>query len=98
MFDPSELVSNGVQLMILVFGLVEFFKTLFDMKGKKVTVLSALMGAVLLVAFELRSVLPEPYGQVYDIAVKSIAFGLSASGYYKFTAARLPKSDAPYNE
>lgn len=95
MFDPSELVSNGIPLLVLVFGLVEFFKTLFALEGKRVTVLSALMGAALLVAFELRTVLPEPYGQIYDIAIKSLTFGLAASGYYKFTTARLPKTEYP---
>jgi hypothetical protein len=91
MFDPNEILSNGIPLLVLVFGLVEFFKALFKLEGQQVTVLSALMGAVVLVAFELRAIVPEPYGQVFDITIKSLAFGLAASGYYKFTAQRLPK-------
>ena len=93
MFDPQEILSNGIPLLVLVFGLVEFFKALFKMEGTKVTVMAAVMGAVLLTLFELRAVLAEPYGQVFDIAIKSITFGLAASGYYKFTATRLPKQE-----
>ena len=94
MFDPNEILSNGVPLLVLVFGLVEFFKALFKMEGQQVTVLSALMGAVILVAFELRGIVPEPYGQVFDIFIKSITFGLAASGFYKFSAQRLPKVES----
>ena len=94
MFDPNEILSNGVPLLVLVFGLVEFFKSLFELEGKKVTVLSACMGALVLVAFELRGIVPEPYGQVFDIVIKSITFGLAASGYYKFSAQRLPKAES----
>lgn len=91
MFDPESFVVGGVQLIVLVFGLVEFAKAAFNMQGKSVTVLAALMGAILMIAYQLQTLLPMPYAQMYEITVTSLAFGLSASGYYKFVSARLPQ-------
>jgi hypothetical protein len=82
---------GGVALIPLIFGLVEFFKSLFNLDGKKVTVLSAVMGAVLFALYQLQGVLPEPYSQIYVAVVGSLAFGLSASGFYKFVSARTTK-------
>lgn len=94
-FDPQSFVVGGVSLIALVFGLTEFFKDLFNLSGKRVTVLAAIMGAVVLVAYQLIGIVPEPYGQVAQIFFTSLAFGLSASGFYKFGAARLPKLSDP---
>ena len=90
MFDPEQVFFNGIQLLAVIFGLVEFCKSIFAMQGKAVTVLSALMGAILMVAFQLVCILPDVYAQVLDIALKSIVFGLAASGFYKFANNRLP--------
>ena len=38
MFDPTSLIVAGVPLMALVFGLVEFLKSVFSLEGKTVTV------------------------------------------------------------
>jgi len=84
MFDPTAFVLGGVQLIALVFGLTQFVKTLLSWEGQKVTVLAASLGALLMVVYRLVGIVPEPYGQIVDIAVNSLAFGLSASGYYKF--------------
>jgi hypothetical protein len=91
MFDPGSFMVGGVTLIAVVFGLVEFIKNAFNMDGKKVTIMAAVMGAVLMVLFQLQTVLPAPYAQVYEIAVVSITFGLAASGYYKFVDARTTK-------
>ena len=93
MFDPASVVVGGVSLMVVVFGLTEFFKDLFNMSGKRVTVMAALLGAVVMVVYSLIGIVPEPFGQVVDIFFKSVTVGLSASGYYKFGAARLPKQE-----
>lgn len=87
-FDPNSVVIAGVQLLPLVFGLVEFFKCTFNLSGKAVTILSACLGGVLMLLFELQKVLPDPYAQVYAIVITSVAFGLSASGFYKFVNKR----------
>lgn len=84
LFDP-EVMVGGVQLLLLVFGLVEFAKANLKISGPAVTVLAAVMGAVVMTLFQLKDVIPDPYGLYYDLAVKSLAFGLSASGYYKFS-------------
>ena len=91
-FDASSFMVGGVQLIALAFGLVQFIKEAFNLSGKKVTFLSAALGAVVFVLFQLIGILPEPYAQVVEILFSSVAFGLSASGYYKFFAARLPET------
>ena len=91
MFDPRSFVVGGITLIAVVFGLVEWLKSVLNWEGKKVTVLAAVLGAVLMVLYQLQSVLPAPYAQVYEMFVVSITFGLSASGYYKFIDARTTK-------
>lgn len=91
MFDVESFVVGGVQLIALVFGLTEFIKTLLGWDGKKVTVLAGALGAVVMILYQLIGVVPEPYGQVLQIVFASLAFGLSASGYYKFIDKRLPE-------
>lgn len=92
MFDPESFVVGGVSLIVMVFGLVEFFKDLFNMEGKRVTIMAALMGAIVMVLYQLIQVVPAPYEQVVQIVFMSISFGLSASGYYKFAAKRMPSA------
>jgi len=84
MFDPTTVVSNGIQLMIVVFGLTEFFKNLFNLEGKPVTVMAASIGFIIMALFMLTDVLPEAYAIAFKIVLMSIVFGLSASGYYDF--------------
>jgi len=93
MFDFENIALQGIPLMAMVFGLVEFLKYSFDLTGKKVTVLAASLGAVIFVLFQLITILPEPFGQIITVVFTSVTFGLSASGYYKFVAARVPKTD-----
>jgi hypothetical protein len=88
--DFNNLAIQGVSLIALVFGLVEFFKSLFNMSGKAVTALSMAMGVVVMTAFQLIPLLAQPYETIVNVAVLSITFGLAASGFYKFTNARLP--------
>lgn len=88
MFDPNSYVVGGVTLIAVVFGLVEFLKTALKWDGSKVTILAAVLGALLMGLYQLQALLPAPYAQVYEIVIVSITFGLSASGYYKFIDAR----------
>lgn len=92
-FDPQAYVVNGVSLIVLVFGLTQFLKELLAWEGKRVTVLAASLGAIVMVAYQLIGIVPDPYAQVVEIFFTSIAFGMSASGYYKFAAERLPKQE-----
>jgi hypothetical protein len=84
MFDVTAFTVNGIQLIALVFGLTQFIKELLGWDGKKVTALAATLGALVMVAYELIGILPEPYGQIVGIVTASLGFGLAASGYYKF--------------
>lgn len=90
MFDVESFAVGGVQLIALVFGLTEFIKGFLNWDGKKVTALAASLGVLVFVAYQLIGIVPEPYGQIVTIVFTSITFGLSASGYYKFFAKRLP--------
>jgi hypothetical protein len=84
MFDVESFAVGGVSLIALVFGLTEFIKNLVDWEGKKVTALAASIGFVAMVVYQVLQYLPEPYGAIVTGAMGSIAFGLSASGFYKF--------------
>ena len=90
-FDPSTYVVGGVSLLAVVFGLVEFLKNALGWDGKRVTVLAAGLGILLMVTYQLQAFLPAPYADIYKMVIISVTFGLSASGYYKFVAARLPR-------
>ncbi len=90
-FDPTIFAIGGISIMAIVFGLTEFIKTLLGWEGKKVTALASCLGAVMMVLYQLQSLLPEPYGKAYLIVMMSLAFGMSASGYYKYGQARAAK-------
>ena len=91
MFEAGDIIAFGIPLLLLVFGLVEFFKDMFSMEGKKVTLLAMAMGILVYVPVQLIGLLAAPYELVLSIVYTSIAFGLSASGYYKFASKRVPK-------
>ncbi len=91
MFDPSALIVAGVPLMALVFGLVEFIKSVFELEGKKVTVLSGVLGLALAVPYQLYTVIPTTFSGWMEVGVIGIAVGLAASGFYKFVATRTEK-------
>lgn len=91
MFDPEAFAINGIQLMALVFGLTQFIKELLGWSGQKVTILAASLGVLVMVAYQLIGIAPDPYEQILNIIFTSVSFGLAASGYYKFAAERLPK-------
>lgn len=93
MFDASSFVVGGVSLIAVVFGLTEFVKSWLKWEGQKVTVLAASLGAVIMIVYQLISVIPAPYEQVVTIVFSSLAFGLSASGFYKYAADRIPKKE-----
>jgi len=75
---------------VVVFGLVEFIKTMTSWEGKKVTALSAVTGAVLYGLYSAIQLLPAAYGQYLTIGFTCVVFGLTASGFYKFVNARVP--------
>ena len=84
MFDVQGFAIAGVSLIALVFGLTEFTKTVFDLTGKKVTILSASIGFIAMATYNGLTYIPEPFNAIVTGAVASLAFGLAASGFYKF--------------
>lgn len=89
-FDPQAFSVGGVALIAVVFGLVEFIKNLVPIEGKAVTALSMGMGILVMIVYQLIGIVPEPYGQVVEIVIMSVTFGLTASGYYKFATRNEP--------
>jgi hypothetical protein len=93
MFNPEDFQVGGVMLLALVFGLVQFIKEMFKLQGTLVTAVAAGLGVALMVMFQLIELLPPIYAQVVRVVVISLAFGMSASGFYKFVNARVPPLD-----
>lgn len=85
-----EIAVNGIPMLVIVFGLVEFGKK-FGLSGRALTLASMLIGLVLGVAFKAAEMYPA-FAVWFQVAVFGLAVGLSASGLYDFTAARLPKA------
>ncbi len=85
MFEAAEFAIGGVSLILLVFGLTEFIKVQFDLTGKKVTTIAASLGFVLMGVYQGLQYVPDPYEAIVTGVVASLAFGLAASGFYKFS-------------
>jgi hypothetical protein len=91
MSDFMSLVVGGIPLMVVIFGLVEFSKSL-GLAGKKLTIFSMLLGVAFGVAYQI-AVAGEPAGFAawFSIVVYGLALGLVTSGFYDFADSRLPK-------
>ena len=85
MFEIDSFAIGGVSLIALVFGLTEFLKEMLGWSGKKVTALAASIGFLAMVVLEGLKYIQEPYSGIVIGIVASLAFGLAASGFYKFT-------------
>jgi hypothetical protein len=90
MFDFSTLLVGGIPLVAVVFGLVEFSKSL-GLKGKMLTVVSLLLGLLFGLAFRLTISVPADFAGWFAAVVFGLALGLIASGFYTFVDSRFPK-------
>ena len=91
----SDIVFNGVSLMALTFGLVEIIKSWFSIGGKVVTGISMGIGILLNVGYNLSvEGLPTEASGWFSMIIGGLAFGLAASGFYKFVDARTPDNSA----
>ncbi len=95
--DFTTLMSGGVLILPVIFGLVEFSKSL-GLSGKWLTVFSMLLGIAF--GFRLqdrRSGYPAGFAGWFLVTVFGLALGLIASGFYDFIdkrttdITRLPK-------
>lgn len=85
MFDPAEHVINGVQIAVLLFGLVEFLKAQVPaIEGKVAQWIAFILGIGLFLLYRGLPFIPEPTGMWIGYAVEAVAFTLATSGYYKF--------------
>jgi hypothetical protein len=91
MFDFTSLLVGGIPLTIVIFGLVEFIKSL-GLRGKALTVCSLLLGLLLGIAYQFSvSGVPATYAGWFSSVISGLALGLVASGFYKFASARFPE-------
>ena len=86
--DLTSFVLNPATLMILIFGVVEFVKSL-GAEGNKLRWLSMGVGVFLAVVFQIGVLFPEA-SKYIQIIFFGIAAGLSASGIFSFINNRLP--------
>jgi hypothetical protein len=91
MTDFSTLLVAGIPLVLVVFGLVEFSKSM-GLQGKGLTIFSLLLGLLLGIAFKIsESGIPSGFAGWFAVVIFGLALGLVASGFYDFAKTRLPK-------
>ena len=87
----NTLLIGGVPLMVVIFGLIEFSKSL-GLAGKKLTVGSLLLGLAFGIAYQIATNgMPAGFAGWFVVVVYGLALGLVTSGFYDFVDGRLPK-------
>lgn len=76
-----DAVINGIPLMVVILGLVEFAKQL-GVTGKASLVLSVVLGAAFGIAYQLSIAVPVAFADWFAAIVTGLAWGLAASGLY----------------
>lgn len=89
--DITDFVLNPITLLTLVFGVVEFIKSL-GVEGNQLRWFSMGTGIILAVVFQLSEFFPNISPYVY-IVFFGIAVGLASSGVYSFLNNRLPHKE-----
>ncbi len=91
--DLTILLVGTVPLIAVVFGLVEFVKSL-GLKGRALTVFSLVLGLVFGLAYQFAQAgIPGTYAAWFTAVIFGLAIGLVASGFYDFANARWPKKN-----
>jgi hypothetical protein len=92
MFDYANLLVGVVPLVVVIFGLVEFSKSM-GLSGKALTIFSLLLGCAFGSAYKIaESGLPASFAGWFALLVFGLALGLVASGFYDFANKRFPKT------
>jgi hypothetical protein len=88
MTDLTQLLVGGIPLLLVIFGLIEFVKTL-GLKGRWLTITSMLLGIAFGVAYRF-SVDGAPIGFApwFVVIIFGLALGLITSGFYDFANDR----------
>ena len=85
------MIVNGISLLVIITGLVEFSKKL-GIKGKALIWLSMLIGLVLGITGEMAETgTPVDMLGWFTVAIVGLAYGLAACGLYDMMDERLPK-------
>ena len=99
MTDFNTLLVGGIPLIVVVFGLVEFIKSL-GLKGRVLTITSLVLGLIFGMAYQIAQAgTPAGFAGWFTALVFGLAIGLTASGFYKFIDARAPEvksNDVPF--
>ena len=91
MTDFTVLLVGGVPLLVVIFGLVEFTKSL-GMKGRGLTIISLLLGIFFGIAYRIAmDGIPVGYAAWFIVVFFGLALGLITSGFYDFANSRFPK-------
>jgi hypothetical protein len=91
MFDYSSLLVGVVPLVAVIFGLVEFSKSL-GLKGIALTIFSMILGLAFGIAYKIAETgIPTLFGGWFATIVFGLALGLVASGFYDFADSRMPR-------
>jgi hypothetical protein len=91
MNDFTSLLVGGIPLMIVIFGLIEFSKSL-GLSGKKLTIFSLLLGLAFGIAYQIATTgVPGGFAAWFGVMIYGLALGLVTSGFYDFANSRLPK-------
>jgi len=91
MYDFSVLLVDGIPLVLVIFGLVEFVKSL-GLSGKVLTVVSLVLGLLVGFAYRFTIITPQTFADWFSAIVFGLALGLTASGIYDFVNGRFPKA------
>lgn len=90
MIDFSTLLVAGIPLLFVIFGLVEFSKSL-GLKGKTLTIFSMLLGISFGILLKISvSGIPIIFNDWFTVICFGLALGLVTSGFYDFFDKRVP--------
>jgi len=93
MTDLTKLFVGGIPLLIVIFGLVEFSKSL-GLKGKWLTVAALLLGLAFGITFKIAMEgIPSGFAGWFVVVVFGLALGLTTSGFYDFANKRFPNTN-----
>ena len=90
MTEITNILVGGIPLIVVVFGIVEFSKSL-GLKDKGLTIFSLVLGLVFGLAFQIATNgMPSAFAGWFEAVIFGLAIGLVASGFYDFANARWP--------
>ena len=91
MIDFTQLLSGAIPLLFVIFGLVEFIKSL-GLSGRGLTIASVALGVCLGMLYRISEIgLPVGFPAWFQVVIFGLALGLVASGFYDFANKRFPE-------